>query len=368
MSGTPTRRHLTGEEARQVTIQAQLLDARRPPDLLTVAERLTFLQLDPIAVVAPSADLVLWSRLGNGYSPSHLVSALERDRTLFEWRGQDRHNEPNFVMVRPSSQFDVVLGQMLALRDKPGQVKDWLAANDGFRRRVLDQLRSDGPLPSRAIADTAEVPWQSSGWTHERNVNQMLEFLWSRAFVAVSKRDGKQRLWDVAERVYPAGVTPIPVDEADRIRDERRLRWLGLARSRVVGEAGIPVTVEGTKGVWQLDPAADASGFEGRTILLSPFDRLVHDRKRALELFDFDYTLELYKPAPQRRWGFYVLPILHGDQLIGKADLTADREAAALRVLALHQDIEFTRPVQAAVDDELDRLATWLGLDAVRFG
>jgi uncharacterized protein YcaQ len=345
-----------------------MLDARRPPDLLTVAERLSFLQLDPIAVVAPSADLVLWSRLGNDYQPTDLVDALERDRALFEWRGQDRHNEPNFVMVRPSSQFDVVLGQMLALRDKPGEVKDWLAANDGFRRRVLDQLRSDGPLPSRAIADTAEVPWQSSGWTHERNVNQMLEFLWSRAYVAVAGRDGKQRLWDLAERVYPPNVTPVPVDEAVRLRDERRLRSLGVARSRVVGEAGLPVTVEGTKGVWRLDPDADPDDFEGRTGLLSPFDRLVHDRRRALELFDFDYTLELYKPAAQRRWGFYVLPILSGDRLIGKADLTADRETSALRVLALHQDIDFTNPVRSAVDDQLAELATWLGLATVRFG
>lgn len=345
-----------------------MLDAPPPTDLLTVAERLTFLQLDPLAVVAPSADLVLWSRLGNKYAPADLVNALERDRTMFEWRGQDRHNEPNFVMVRPSSQFDVVLGQMLALRVKPGSVKVWLAANDGFRRRVLDQLAADGPLPSRAIADTAEVDWQSSGWTHERNVNQMLEFLWSRAYVAVAGRDGKQRLWDLAERVYPAGVTPIPEEEAARLRDERRLRWLGIARSRVVGEAGIRVTVEGTKGTWQLDPEGDTSGFEGRTVLLSPFDRLVHDRKRALELFDFDYTLELYKPAAQRRWGFYVLPILSGDRLIGKVDLAAGREASALRLLALHQDVEFTKPVRAAVDDQLARLAGWLGLDSVRSG
>jgi uncharacterized protein YcaQ len=167
--------------------------------------------------------------------------------------------------------------------------------------------------------------------------------------------------------VYPTGVTPIPVEEAVRIRDERRLRWLGIARSRVVGEAGIPATVEGTKGVWRLDPEADADRFEGRTVLLSPFDRLVHDRKRAVEVFDFDYTLELYKPAAQRRWGFYVLPILHGDRLVGKADLAADRDGSALRVLALHQDIAFTKPVRAAVDDELTSLAGWLGLDTVRF-
>lgn len=361
-----SKRHLTREEARRIAVRAQMLDADRPTDLLAVAEQLTFLQLDPISVVASSADLVLWSRLGHDYAPVDLVNALERDRTMFEWRGQDRHNEPNFVMVRPSSQFDVVLGQMLALRDKPGQVRDWLAANDGFRRRVLDQLAAEGPLLSRAIPDTAEVPWKSSGWTHERNVNQMLEFLWSRGLVAVAARDGRQRRWDLAERIYPANVTPIPVEEAVGVRDERRLQALGIARSRVVGEAGVPATVEGTKGEWRLDPDATTDGFEGRTVLLSPFDRLVHDRKRAEELFDFDYTLELYKPAAQRRWGYYVLPILHGDRLVGKVDLAADREASTLQVLALHEDVSFTKPVRAAVEGEFRRLADWLGLEAVR--
>lgn len=342
-----------------------MLDADGPAGLLAVAERLTFLQLDPISAVAPSADLVLWSRLGNDYSPPDLVAALEQNRTMFEWRGQDRDNEPNFVMVRPSSQLDVVLGQMLALRDKPGTVKDWLQANDGFRIRVLDQLQSDGPLLSRDIEDTAEVPWKSTGWTHDRNVNQMLEFLWSRAEVAVAGRAGKQRLWDLAERIYPLGVEPVPVDEAVRIRDERRLRSLGIARPRVVGEAGVKVNVEGTKGEWRMDPDATPEAFEGRTVLLSPFDRLVHDRKRAEELFDFDYTLELYKPAPKRRWGYYVLPILHRDRLIGKVDLSADREASVLRVLALHEDVEFTKQVRTTVDGELERLAVWLGLDRV---
>ena len=92
------------------------------------------------------------------------------------------------------------------------------------------------------------------------------------------------------------------------------------------------MTVEGTKGVWRLDPEATAEGFEGRTALLSPFDRLSHDRARALDLFDFEYTLEMYKPKEQRRWGYFALPILHGDALVGKVDATADRDAGVLRV------------------------------------
>lgn len=358
---------LSASQARRVAVRAQLLDADRPGDLVAMAERLTFLQLDPIAVVAPSADLVARARLGDGYEPAHLVAALEREHTLFEFRGQDRHNEPVFVMDRPASQLDLVLGQMLALREGPGQVNDWLRANDGFRRRVLDRLAAGGPLLSRDIEDTAEVPWKSSGWTHERNVNQLLEFLWSRGWVAVAGRRGKQRLWDLAERIHPTDVEPVPVEEAVVRRDGLRLRSLGIARSRVVGSAGVECTVEGVTGRWRVDPdlLASVESFTGRTVLLSPFDRLVHDRKRAEELFGFDYTLELYKPAAQRRFGYYVLPILHGDRLIGKVDLAADRDSGALRVLALHDDVGFARPERRAVDDELAALASWLGLDRV---
>ena len=99
-----------------------------------------------------------------------------------------------------------------------------------------------------------------------------------------------------------------------------------------VGEAGEPAVVEGTKGEWRVDPAALGEDFEGRTALLSPFDRLVHDRVRAQELFDFEYTLEMYKPAAKRRWGYFALPILHGDRLVGKVDAAADRKASVLRV------------------------------------
>src|SRR5439155_13510393 len=117
---------------------------------------------------------------------------------------------------------------------------EWVRANDAFRRRILDQLRDSAPLTSRDIPDTSEVPWQSSGWTNDRNVTQMLAFLGDRGEIAVAGRRGKERLWDLAERVYPANVPVIPVDEARMIRHERWLRALGVARPRVVGDAGIP--------------------------------------------------------------------------------------------------------------------------------
>ena len=114
-----------------------------------------------------------------------------------------------------------------------------------------------------------------------------------------------------------------------------------------------------------MDPEALGQPFEGRTALLSPFDRLTYDRARAVQLFDFEYVLEMYKPKEKRRWGYFALPILHHDRLVGKLDATADRKASKLVVNAIHQDVPFTRAIARAVDGEIAALASWLGLEAV---
>lgn len=353
---------LTRAQARRIAVRAQLLDAARPAELVPMVEHLTFLQLDPTAAIAPAADLVAWSRLGGAYRPEHLQAALEHDRALFEHRTLESPKAQAVVVtVRPMAQLGLYLADM-ATWPTIGSYREWLDANDAFARRVFDQLRASGPLLSRDIPDTAVVPWRSTGWTNEQNVTRMLEFLSSRGEVAVAGRRGRDRLWDVVERVFPPGVEVVPSPEAHRRRDVLRLRSLGLARPGVVGDAGETVEVEGTTGEWRLDPGATADGFEGRTALLSPFDRLVHDRPRAVDLFGFEYTLEMYKPAAKRRWGYFALPILHGDQLVGKLDATADRKAGVLRVDAVHQDVRFTRPVTAAVRAEITALASWLGL------
>ena len=358
-------RQLSGEEARRIAVRAQLLDAGRPRNLLEVVHRLTFLQLDPTAVIAPAADLVAWSRLGAAYDQAQLTAALERDRTLFEYKAQPTLVEGPVVIVRPVADLPLYLEEMAAWPPpRWGDQRAWLAANDGFRRRVLDQLRDDAPLLSRDIPDTSAVAWKSKGWTGDRNVTQMLEILGQRGEVAVVGRQGRARLWDLAERVYPS-VRPVPLEEARRIRDGRWLRALGIARPKFVGDAGIPVEVEGTKKEWRLDPEATAEAFTGRTAILSPFDRLSHDRARALDLFGFDYTLEMYKPEEQRRWGYFALPILYGDALVGKVDATADRDAGALRVGTIHEDVPFLPAVRDAVDAELAALADWLGLGGV---
>jgi uncharacterized protein YcaQ len=253
-------------------------------------------------------------------------------------------------------------------------VQAWVEANDGFRRDVLARLRDAGPLLSRDVPDTSQVPWGSTGWTNNRNVTQMLELLSARGEVAIAGRAGRQRLWDVADRVYPK-FEPIPADEAKRRREERRLRSLGIARAKTavvpgepisVGDAGVPVTIEGLDGEWRADPDALDQPFTGRTALLSPFDRLVHDRDRALGLFDFEYILEMYKPAAQRRWGYFALPVLHYDRLVGKLDATADRKAGIFTVNALHEDVHFTKAMRADVEAEIEALAAWLGLGVTR--
>jgi len=364
---------LSKAHARRIAVRAQLLDARRPTDLLEVVSHLTFLQLDPTAAIAPSADLVAWARLGDAYRPEQLTQALEQDRTLYEVR----------AYVRPMADLGLHLAEMAAWpfagEDRrwwtyPGPAGPrWLEQNDAFRKDVLRRLRKSGPLVSKEIPDTSAVPWQSSGWTGNRNVTQMLEFLNALGEVAIAGRVGRQRLWDLSERVYPP-VEVVPLDEARRTLAVRRLRSLGIARPEVAGVPGErrwevvegePAEVEGTKGEWVVDPAALEEEFEGRTALLSPFDRLIHDRDRALDLFDFDYSLEMYKPAAKRRWGYFALPILHEDRLVGKLDAAADRKASTLRVHAIHEDVRFTRAITKAVHAEVEGLASWLGLDAL---
>ncbi|HXM58344.1 MAG TPA: crosslink repair DNA glycosylase YcaQ family protein [Candidatus Dormibacteraeota bacterium] len=360
---------LSREDARRLAIRAQLLGHERPTDLLSMVRQLTLLQLDPISAVAPSADLVAWSRLGPSYSPDDLRAALDA-RQLIELR----------AMVRPAEDVALYRAEMAAwpgrgdLTDWQVRRRDWVLANDRCRREILGRLGDAGPLPSRQLPDTCERPWASTGWTNNKNVTMLLELMVQRGEVAVAGRKGRDRLWDLADRVYPDGPV-VPAEEAQRERDRRRLRSLGIARARgnelpgesaLVGLAGEPAIVEGVRGAWRVDPSLLDQPFDGRTALLSPFDRLVHDRARTEALFAFDYQLEMYKPAAQRRWGYFALPILHGDQLVGKLDATADRQAGVLVVNAVHRDVPFSVEMADAVDREIADLAAWLELEVKR--
>jgi uncharacterized protein len=350
---------LTRDEARRIVLRATMLDADRPTDLLTVVERLTALPVDPTRAIAPSYDLVSWSRLGSAYEPADLDDLLAAREVYEDADG-----------IRAMSDLRLHLADMAA-RPEWEATRDWLEANELFRNEVLDILDADGPLPSRDVHASAQVPWKSSGWNTDRSVRMMLSCLLSRGEVAVNGRAGTQRKYDLAERVYPKGVDAVPREEARRLRDQARLRGLGIARSQGtelpgepihVGAAGEPAVVEGTSGEWRVDPVWLGQPFEGRTALLSPFDPVVRDRVRMEALFEFDYVLEMYKPAAKRRWGYFALPILHRDRLVGKLDATADRKAGRLFVDAVHEDTVFTPEMATAVDREVTALAEWLGL------
>jgi uncharacterized protein YcaQ len=364
---------LSRQDARRVAIRAQLLLRERPADLLSTVRQLTLLQLDPVSAIAPSADLVSWSRLGSSYIPADLRAALAGHQLI------ELH-----AILRPAEDLTLFRASMAAWPG-PGELKDWqkfnrdwVLANDRCRRDILGRLR-DGPLPSRDLPDLCARPWESTGWTNNKNVITLLGFMVSRGEVAVAGRKGRDRLWDLAERVYPDHPV-VPAEEAVRERDRRRLRSAGIARARgtvlpgepvTVDEAGEPAVVDGVKGEWRVDPSLlgqplDSQPFEGRTALLSPFDRLVYDRARAEELFEFEYQLEMYKPVASRRWGYYALPILHGDQLVGKLDAKAEPKAGVLVVNAIHQDVPFTPAMTAAVEAEIADLAAWLKLDVRR--
>jgi uncharacterized protein YcaQ len=370
----PTVHQLSRPDARRVAVRAQLLTSQRPPDLPSVVRRLTMLQLDPVSAVAPSADLVAWSRLGAAYHPGDLKEAVASQRVI-ELR----------AFLRPAEDFALYRADMAAWPG-PGELRDWqvfnrewVAANDKCRRDILARLAAGGPLQSRELPDLCAKPWESTGWTNNKNVTRLLEFMVSRGEVAVAGRKGRERLWDLAERVYPGHPVLPPVDAA-RERDRRRLAALGIARTSgpgtmmepaiVTEAAGEPAEIEGVRGRWRVDPSYldenAGPAFEGRAALLSPFDRLVHDRGRALDIFGYEYQLEMYKPVAKRRWGYYALPILYGDRLVGKLDATADRKAGFLRVNAIHRDVPFTNEMSAAIDAEITSLAAWLGLELVR--
>ena len=365
--------HLSRRDARRVAVRAQALTARRPDGVLDTIRRLVSLQHDPIAAVAPSVDLVLFSRLGSSYDPDELSDLLAQQRVV-EIDGLLRDARDVMLLTADMAAWPGADAPAWRLANAR-----WLEDNRGARLDVLDALRMDGPLTAGELPDTCARPWRSSGWNNHKNVTMLLGVLVQTGDVAVAGRRGREKLWDLAERVYPPDE-PVPADEARHVRDERRLASLGIVRERalegypddLVGEV---VQVEDVRGRWRADPALLAqvragAPFEPRTALLSPFDRLLQDRKRLAEVFEFDYALEMYKPAAQRRWGYYALPVLHGDRLVGKLDATTDLRRGRLVVHAVHEDPVAGRPgddeVRDAVDAQVADLARWLDVAVER--
>ncbi|MEO8094616.1 MAG: crosslink repair DNA glycosylase YcaQ family protein, partial [Pseudolysinimonas sp.] len=296
--------HIPLAEARQIAVRAAGLDANPPTSMLGVVQRIAMLRVELTPTVAPAAEHVAWSRLGD-----FPVGEIERTTAaglLFE-RGW---------MLRPMSDLGLFLASMRTWAQRAGAA-GWMDANAAFVRGILNRIERDGPLTSREVPDEAAVPWASTGWTNNRNVTQMLEFLHMTGRLAVVAREGRLRVWDLAERVYPE-VEEVPLEDAHRIRSERLLGALGIMRDSIavaptelhgMVPVGEPATIEGVAGRWRVDPTQLGRGFEGRTTILSPFDRLMTDGHRVARLFEFDYTLEMFKPVEQRIWGQFALPI-----------------------------------------------------------
>jgi uncharacterized protein len=323
------------EEARRIAVRAQWLDGGARGVLATV-RRLGFLQLDPISTVAPPQHLVLWSRLGP-FDTKKLERLVWRERKLVEWD----------AFLYPVEDLPI-LRAFMRRRDRPTDryILAWLKEHAAFRRYVLKELRERGPLLSREIEDAPGHKRDEHVWWGQRKMGLMLECLAARGEVAVVGRDGKQRVWDLAERWYPETET-LPLPQARRLYEQKRFRALGVRLDR---------------GRLFAHPEARDGAVPGRVTFLSPFDRLIHDRDRTEALWDFFYRLEMYVPAAKREYGYYVLPILHGDRLVGRIEPVFDRREKVLHVKGL-----WWQPGQKPVDLEepLATLAAFLGAERV---
>jgi uncharacterized protein len=380
----PFVRTLTLTEARRLAILGTMLAGPRPASLLEVVERLGKVQVDPTAVVARAEELTIWSRFGS-YDRAELRRLLEEvPRQVFEY----------IAFLVPSA--DLPLHRPAMLRyprqqyNRGRYVREWLADNDSFRAYVLDELRARGPLRSRDLDDRAVVPWRTGGWNDGKNLGRMLEILWHAGEIGISRREGTQRVWDLFERILPAAdAVPLP-DEVVAIETmERQLLARGFADpgfgtaidyalpAREIGLDSLladgvaqPVTIKGLAGEHlvhrDLLAAFDAGAWKPRTTLLGPFDPLISDRERAAALFDFRYRFEAYIPAARREYGFYVLPILHGDQLIGRIDPVLDRKRRVLTVNAVYAEPHAPAKAWPAVSRAIEELAAWIGADEVK--
>lgn len=394
-------RVITPQTARRLAIVRQRLAGPQPAadceGIMDVMQSLRYLQIDPMRVVAPSHLLVLWSRIGP-YDSSLVDTLLWKERRLID----DWAQATSIVLTEDYPIFSA-LKRGFAAGDSAWEVnvRGWMKKNRAFSSYILGQLRSRGQLLSNQFEDKAAEPWTSTGWTAGRNVEMMLTFLKAQGKVMIANREGNQRLWDLTKRFLPEWTPKDKLSDHDlrhRVA-ESSLRALGAARAKHIQQHYIRGCIrniesvlaelenegrivrveirEGEKtwaGPWyvhtedlQLLDSLEAERWRPRTTLLSPFDNLITDRKRTEQLFGFHYRFEVYTPEPKRRYGCYVMPILHGDTLIGRIDPLMDRKTRRLIVKAVHAEPEAPNSgeVAEAVVTTIEELGTFLGAKEV---
>jgi len=377
------------QTARRLALTAQRLAGPAPSvvdPILDTVRAIGRLQLDPTPTVARTHLLVLWSRLGR-FDVQDLERLLWRERRLWE------HD----AFIYPVEDYPMRLAYMGLFPDtstaRGRLIRDWLAANRRFADAVVRQLEREGPTASSGFEDRSVRPWASSGWNDNRNVSRMLELLGAQGRVVVGGRRGNERVWDLPDRFLPPDVSREPMDlrQAAQIRTERLVRTLGVASRRelLIARRGLKndpfdsldadgrlvrVDVAGWPGARYVHvddlptlEAIEAGPWSGRTTLLSPFDNLIAGRERVAELFGFAYTMELYVPAAKRRYGYWVMPVLHGDALIGRLDLAVDRSRGVLVAKAVHAEsgAPTGARVVGAIGSALRDLAAFAGADSV---
>ena len=380
-----SRASLSAAEARRLALGAQGFARSRPaaePDgwaLRRVLADVGLFQIDSVNVLVRAHYLPLFSRLGP-YRPELLDRASARaPRRLFEYWGHEASLLP--VAMHPLLRWrmeraadDAWGGMRRIQRERPELV-----------REVLEQVRDRGPVAASELAE--ERPRRSGPWWDWSDVKRALEWLFWSGQVTSARRRRFERLYDLPERVLPAAVLAAPtpaVEDAQRELVRIASRALGVAaapdlrdyfrlpaaeakaRIEELVEAGelIEVAVEGWgRTAGYLDPRAPIPRRIDAAALIGPFDSLLWERGRLRRLFGFDYRLEIYVPAPQRRHGYYVLPFLLGERLVVRVDLKADRQAGVLQVRATHLEPDAPPHTREALAAELDLLRTWLDLE-----
>jgi uncharacterized protein YcaQ len=334
---------ITPAVARRIAVRAQLLDGSAT-DVLSTVRRLGFLQMDPISTVATPQYLVLWSRLGK-YDRAELDRLLWDEKKLVEWK----------AFIWPIEDLPLLQARMRAPwgpQKRHQWAKEFMKEQSGLRRYVLRELERRGPMPSRELEHhAARFNERTVWWGTRAQLTWMLELLHTRGRIAVAGRQSGQRLWDLAERWYPETET-VPLTEACRLLDEKRFRALGVRLE---------------KGRLAVHPDAEDGPVRSRVTFLSPFDRLVHDRDRAEALWDFFYRLEMYVPKAKREYGYYVLPILHGDRLIGRIEPLFDRKAGLLRIEGVFAEPKAPAGAGPGIARAVKGLARWLGTKEVSY-